>query len=69
MIKFKKGDTYQILYMMGPGKPYKIHILEIVDGDYIVFKWYGRHKQWWHYDIKHRNTLEIYIKKTKEKTK
>lgn len=34
------------------GTVYKIHVLAIIEG-MIVFKYYGKHKQWWHYDIKH----------------
>lgn len=30
---------------------YKCHVLAIVDKDYVVYKWYGKHKQWWHYEI------------------
>jgi hypothetical protein len=29
----------------------KIHVLVIVDEDQIVYKWYGKHKQWWHYGV------------------
>ena len=32
-----------------------------VDG-YIVYKWYGRHKQWWHYEIEHPRMFEFKIK-------
>ena len=56
---FKKGETYHIL--QGPGEPYKIHVLEIVDGQYVVYKWYGRHKQWWHYNVEHEDILQVRI--------
>ncbi len=55
-MKFKFGDTYQI--NRGPGKPYKIYVLAIIDGDMVVYKWYGRHKQWWHYEIEDAEFLE-----------
>jgi len=59
MMNFIKGNTYYIL--RSTGKPYKIHILAIVDSNMVVFKWYGRHKQWWHYEIQHANILESEI--------
>ena len=65
-MEFKKGETYYI--SQGPGKNYKIHIVEIVDGCMVVFKWYGRHKQWWHYEIKKAVFLELEINLAKENT-
>lgn len=53
---FKPGDTF--LIDRGPGKPYKAHVLAIVDDCMVVFKWYGRKKQWWHYEVKHADLLE-----------
>lgn len=41
--------------------PYKYHIvLEFEDNGnkYIVFKYYGRYKQWWHYQIERRRYVE-----------
>lgn len=64
-MKFKKGETNHII--MGPGKPYKIYILAIIETDMIVYRWYGRHKQWWHYVIEHETTLEMRIKMVKER--
>lgn len=62
-MKFHEGDIYWIL--RGPGKPYKIHITAIIDMNMIVFKWYGRHKQWWHYEIVQKSILESEIKLAK----
>lgn len=56
---FEISQTYHIF--KGPGKPYKIHILAIIEENYIVFRWYGRHKQWWHYEIEHKNILKCEI--------
>ena len=29
----------------------RIHIRAIIEGNNIVYRWYGAHKQWWHYEI------------------
>lgn len=52
-VMFKVGDTFHILLNgQNPAKPpHKCHVVGIVDVDYVVYKWYGRHKQWWHYDV------------------
>ena len=44
----KVGDTFALRMH---GKHYKAHVLAIIDEEYVVYKWYGRHKQWWHYNI------------------
>jgi hypothetical protein len=63
-MKFKKGQTYKAA-IIGM-HIYKIHILAIVE-EMVVYRWYGRHKQWWHYGIEEPNMLEFYIKKVKGK--
>ncbi len=70
--KFKNGDTFHLL--KGPMPAYKCHVVATVDGTMVVYKWYGRHKQWWHYQVEHEDVLEIqaerykeYIKEWKEK--
>jgi hypothetical protein len=69
-IKFYVGDNHYIL--KGPGKPYKIHILSLLKSDgnnLVIYKWYGRHKQWWHYEIKEDYLLEIEIEGCKKYNK
>ena len=48
-ISLSMGDCfYEKQYL------YKYHLVAIVDDKpdkQIVFKYYGRHKQWWHYEI------------------
>ncbi len=58
-INFKNGQTYRI--SKRPGETVKIHILEIVEERYIVYRWYGKYKQWWHYEIEKDIFLEQYI--------
>lgn len=60
-MKFKVGETYK--YKIGGGKPYKIHIVAIVDEGQVVFKYYGRHKQWWHYEVIPQNVLAAVIER------
>jgi hypothetical protein len=67
MIDFKVGQTYRAKLGL---KIYKIHILGIFDEDMIAYKYYGKHKQWWHYYITDRAMLEVYIEHSKtHKTK
>jgi len=62
-MKFKVGDTYHI--MLGLKKPHKIHIVSIVDDNMVVYKWYGRMQQWWHYVIEIDSILEIKIERAR----
>ncbi len=57
---FKVDRTFYL--NKGQGKPYKCHIVAIVDEEYIVYKWYGRRKQWWHYEVEHEWLLNRIIK-------
>lgn len=59
---FKVGGTHHIRIPSLKGlELYKIHILAIVDESYVVYKWYGRHKQWWHYQVEHQEWLQAKI--------
>ena len=64
--KIKVGKKYRIYYGKNNFDNKKIHIVAVVDGDMIIFKWFGKHKQWWHYEIE--NTYFFYIRmKQKDK--
>ncbi|MCO4819798.1 MAG: hypothetical protein KC517_09250 [Bacteroidetes bacterium] len=52
------GSTFYI--RVGANK-YKIHIVAVVDCDMVVYKYFGKHKQWWHYEIEHNSTLRYNI--------
>ena len=62
-MKLKVGQKYILkgnVHRMGQTK---IHISAvIVDGErtLIVYKWYGQHKQWWHYEIKDQDFFEFW---------
>lgn len=64
-MSFQKGSTFKIC--KGAGKPYKAHVLEIVDGNMVVYKWFGRHKRWWHYSVEDAEHLEIMNKIAEER--
>lgn len=64
---FKVGDTHNI--SIGPGELRKIHVLAVVDGNHVVYKWYGKHKQWWHYAVERDDILEIWIARAKQHNK
>lgn len=61
-MKFKKGQTYRAA-IQGMNI-YKIHILAVIEG-MVVYRWYGRHKQWWHYSIETKEMVEFFIKNAK----
>lgn len=62
------GESYHI--QIGPGLPYKIHVDHMFKDVYghsmIVYRWYGRHKQWWHTVLEHEDTLLAKIKRCYE---
>ena len=60
-MNFEIGKKYPIYRKFGFGKPYLIHVLAIVDDYYVVYKWYGRHKQWWHYGVDYDRSLRPYL--------
>lgn len=67
-IDFKVGEAYRahIGYYVA-----KIHIVSIIDegfgyGSHIVYRYFGKRKQWWHYGIEYASTLSIYIHQAKE---
>jgi len=57
---FKVGNKYKAL--LAPGAPYKIHVLAIIDENQVVFKYYGRYKQRWHYEVLSTQSLEIFCR-------
>lgn len=61
---YKIGDTFHLL--KGPLPAYKCHIVGIVDENMIVYKWYGRHKQWWHYSVEAAWLLDMIIPNVNE---
>ncbi len=60
---FEKGQSYR---WTDGYYNYKIHIVEVIDEgltycQMIVFRYFGKRKQWWHYQIKSKDMLEFDI--------
>lgn len=46
-------------------QPYKFHVVEIIKNEkpepIVIYKYYGKHKQWWHYEVETiRNLIECF---------
>lgn len=66
---FEKNKSYHI-YMFDTCRNQKIHIVELIENDMIVYKFFGKHKQWWHYKVESKRQIEFYFEMgKKEKTK
>jgi len=66
---FEKNKSYHI-YMFDVCRNQKIHIVELIENDMIVYKFFGKHKQWWHYKVESKRQIEFYFEMAKkEKTK
>ena len=60
----KKGDIIRVQYgikLKDRGRDGPFHVRGFVD-DRIVFRWYGRHKQWWHYRIEDNLWWDVVVK-------
>lgn len=67
-IEFKAGQTFQASIPFGIGSnPRKVHICYVLDSVYennklIIYKFYGKHKQWWHEIMCTESDMKHYIK-------
>jgi len=57
------------LHIWQQARTYKIHIVAVVDDNQVVFKWYGKHKQWWHYEVLHIEDLRWRVDLAKDRMK
>lgn len=48
------------------GEARKVHIVALIENDMVVYKYFGKHKQWWHYFVDSRTSIEFYIKMAEE---
>ena len=62
---FKAGHEHHILINIL--EPHKIYILAVVDECMVVYKYFGKHKKWWHYNIDHKDILDVKIHTAKVK--
>jgi hypothetical protein len=56
---FEKGKAYHI-WLMDTGRIQKIHIVELIENDMIVYKFFGKHKRWWHYRVESQQRIKFY---------
>lgn len=68
LIKFEKGQSYSEVQFYDRIEKYKIHIVEVIDeGMYfcplVVYRYFGKYKQWWHYEIESAYELTHMIKR------
>ena len=63
-MEFKAGQRYHMLNNQHRIGRTKIHIVAVIEDDghiIIVYKWYGLHKQWWHYEIESQYAMDLMI--------
>lgn len=65
---FQKGKTYRI-YVPSLGEIRKVHVVELIENDMIVYKWFGKHKQWWHYFVLSNDEFAHYLELAKKLAK
>ena len=66
IINFQVGESYRAKlghFLV----PKRVHVLAIVEG-MVVIKWYGTHKQWWHYEVVHPETLSWCVDRASEQS-
>lgn len=49
----KKGKSFNVFYDEGNPNNKKIHIREVIDGEYIVYKQWVKRKKKWDYYVEH----------------
>jgi hypothetical protein len=64
-MKFKKGQSFR-MHISTLGEARKVHIVALIENDMVVYKYFGKHQQWWHYFVKSKTELEFYIKMAEE---
>jgi hypothetical protein len=60
-MKFKKGQSFR-MHISALGEARKVHVVAVIENDMLVYKYFGKHKQWWHYFVDSRTNIEFYIK-------
>lgn len=60
-----KFEVGKIFYTCANRGFYKNYVVAIVEG-MIVYKYYGKHKQWWHYEVRYPRPLDMEIQLTKK---
>jgi len=64
-MKYKAGQSFKAKIPFGL-KPMKVHIEHVLDGEkLIVYRVYGKHKQYWHYFSCFDDEMDWYVKLAK----
>lgn len=59
-MKFKKGQSFR-MHISALGEARKVHIVALIENDMVVYKYFGKHKQWWHCFVDSKSQIEFYI--------
>lgn len=62
---FKPGRKIRVRFFWSE-KTYKVHILQIVDSEMIVYKFYLHTKKNWQYEVQHWARLRAYYDNVKK---
>lgn len=70
MSEIKEGDSFrvQISHLIGTRKVHIDHVFpSIYQGrKLIIYRYYGKHRRWWHECLCTEEEMELYIKLAKE---
>lgn len=61
--QFKTGIKFKINGENRENGERLLHVLDVYDDYHIAIKFFGKHKQWWHYDFMDGYLLWLYYKK------
>ena len=61
-MKLKIGDIFDFIKNRLLHKCCVVNIFEDDGRSYIVYKYFGIHRRWWHYEVKSRSMLEEMLK-------
>jgi hypothetical protein len=64
--EIKPGKSYRVCFNHTIHS-LKMHIVAIVENQMVVYKWYGKHKQYWRYNVEHIDMIKFYIKRYERK--
>jgi len=65
-MELRSGQKYILkgnIHRMGQTKIHIVTILVEKERTLVVYKWYGKHRQWWHYEIRDLDFFEFWAEK------
>lgn len=68
IMEFKPGQKFKAIVPFGAPKSFKVHIDHVIPSYYsdvtlIIYRVYGKHKQWWHEFMCTAEDMQYYIDK------